>query len=77
MTGVRTYTVDEIQERIDAVPRVSLAHLPTPLDDCPNLSRELRRTISIKRDDCTGLAFGGNKVRQHEFMLADAIAAGA
>ncbi|WP_248960640.1 D-cysteine desulfhydrase family protein [Sphaerisporangium perillae] len=77
MTRVRTYTVDEVQERIDAIPRVSLAHLPTPLDDCPNLSRELGRTISIKRDDCTGLAFGGNKVRQHEFMLADAIAAGA
>jgi 1-aminocyclopropane-1-carboxylate deaminase/D-cysteine desulfhydrase-like pyridoxal-dependent ACC family enzyme len=37
----------------------------------------LGRVISIKRDDCTGLAFGGNKVRQHELVLADALANGA
>lgn len=77
MRRIRSFTVDEVQERIDAVPRVSLAHLPTPLDECPRMSRAVGRTISVKRDDCTGLAFGGNKARQHEFMLADAIAAGA
>lgn len=69
--------IDELQERINAVPRVSLAHLPTPLDDCANLSASLGRHILMKRDDCTGLGLGGNKVRQHEFILAAAIAAGA
>jgi 1-aminocyclopropane-1-carboxylate deaminase/D-cysteine desulfhydrase-like pyridoxal-dependent ACC family enzyme len=33
--------------------------------------------LSVKRDDMTGLAFGGNKVRQHEYVLGDAVAAGA
>ncbi|MFI4928184.1 MAG: pyridoxal-phosphate dependent enzyme, partial [Burkholderiales bacterium] len=33
--------------------------------------------VLIKRDDCTGLGLGGNKVRQHEFVLGDALAAGA
>jgi L-cysteate sulfo-lyase len=67
----------DLRARIGAMPRVRLAHLPTPLDACRNLSETVGRSISIKRDDCTGLAFGGNKVRQHEFILADAIAAGA
>jgi L-cysteate sulfo-lyase len=69
--------ISDIQRRIDRLPRLRLAHLPTPMDACPNLSAQIGRTVSIKRDDCTGLAFGGNKVRQHEFMLADALAEGA
>jgi L-cysteate sulfo-lyase len=77
MTTLPREDVHKIQSRIDALPRLRLAHLPTPLDPCPNLSAALGRTISIKRDDCTGLAFGGNKARQHEFMLADALAQGA
>jgi L-cysteate sulfo-lyase len=67
----------DLRERIDRLPRARLAHLPTPLDDCPRLSAAIGPTVQIKRDDCTGLAFGGNKVRQHEFMLGDAIASGA
>ncbi|HEY2042426.1 MAG TPA: D-cysteine desulfhydrase family protein [Jatrophihabitans sp.] len=66
-----------VRARIDTLPRVRLAHLPTPLDACPRLSEKLGVTVSIKRDDCTGLAFGGNKVRQHEFVLGDALAVGA
>lgn len=63
---------------LDKLPRVDLAHLPTPLDACPRLSSILDGpTIRIKRDDCTGLAFGGNKVRQHEFVLGAALAEGA
>lgn len=69
--------VPDLQRRIDALPRVRLAHLPTPIDACANLSRQLGRDISIKRDDCTGLGLGGNKVRQHEFILGAAVAAGA
>lgn len=59
------------------LPRVTLAHLPTPLDPCPRLSAHVGgTTIAVKREDCTGLAFGGNKVRQHEYVLADALARG-
>lgn len=74
-----------IEERICAgrkalacLPRISLAALPTALDDCPRLSARLGGpAIMVKRDDCTGLAFGGNKVRQHEYVLGSAIADGA
>lgn len=67
-----------VQARIEAVPRVPLAHLPTPLDPCPRLSSALGGPeIWIKRDDLTGLAFGGNKTRQLEFVFADVLAKGA
>ncbi|MEO2108565.1 MAG: pyridoxal-phosphate dependent enzyme, partial [Actinomycetota bacterium] len=67
----------DLQARIDALPRVSLAHLPTPLDECPRAAAGLGLDrLRIKRDDCTGLGFGGNKVRQHEFVLGDALDAG-
>ncbi len=59
-------------------PRVRLAHLPTPLEPLERLSVELGGPpIFVKRDDCTGLAFGGNKTRKLEFLLADARTAGA
>ncbi|MBD3648148.1 MAG: D-cysteine desulfhydrase family protein [Pseudomonadales bacterium] len=58
--------------------RIGLAHLPTPLEALPNLSRHLGGpAIYIKRDDCTGLGGGGNKVRKLEFLLGDAIESGA
>ena len=67
-----------LQARIDALPRVRLAHLPTPLEHCPRLSAALGGVdVWIKRDDLTGLAFGGNKTRQLEFLFADILAAGA
>ena len=73
-----TLTRAELQARIDALPRVRLAHLPTPLERCPRLSAALGGPdIWIKRDDLTGLAFGGNKTRQLEFLFADILAAGA
>lgn len=54
-------------------PRVSLAHLPTPLEHAPRLSEHLGGPqIYIKRDDCTGLATGGNKTRKLEFVMAAA-----
>lgn len=60
--------------RLDAIPRVKLAHLPTPLQELPNLSRALKGPrIFVKRDDMTGLAFGGNKARKLEYLLADAV----
>ena len=58
---------------LDRFPRVRLGHLPTPLEHLPNLSRELGGPeIWIKRDDCTGLATGGNKTRKLEFLMAEA-----
>lgn len=55
-------------------PRVRLGHFPTPLEFLPNLTRHLDGpNIYIKRDDCTGLATGGNKTRKLEFLAADAL----
>ena len=59
-------------------PRVSLAHLPTPLEAMPASTRALAGPqLFVKRDDCTGLALGGNKTRKLEFALGDALAKGA
>ena len=59
-------------------PRISLGTLPTPLEPMPNLSKLLGGpNLFIKRDDCTGLASGGNKTRKLEFLMADALAQGA
>ena len=59
-------------------PRLRFAHLPTPLEPMTNLSRVLDGpNIWVKRDDCTGLAGGGNKTRKLEFLMADAEQQGA
>jgi L-cysteate sulfo-lyase len=59
-------------------PRVTLAHLPTPLEHLPRLSAHLGGpAIHVKRDDCTGLGTGGNKTRKLEFLMADALDKGA
>jgi L-cysteate sulfo-lyase len=58
--------------------RVSLAHLPTPLEHLPRLSEHLGGPdIFAKRDDCTGLATGGNKTRKLEFSMGEALQQGA
>ena len=63
---------------INKLPRINLASLPTPLQEMPHLSKILDGPqIWIKRDDLTGLAFGGSKVRALEFTMADAIKKGA
>lgn len=57
------------------IPRVNLAQLPTPIETLPNLTRLLGGPqLLVKRDDQTGLAFGGNKTRKLEFLMADAVA---
>ncbi len=63
---------------LSAFPRVPLAHLPTPLEHLPRLSEHLGGPdIYVKRDDCTGLASGGNKTRKLEFSMAEALQQGA
>ena len=60
------------------IPRLHFAHLPTPIEELPRLSETLGGPrILIKRDDQTGLAFGGNKTRKLEFLLAEAQEQGA
>ena len=64
----------------DALPRIPLmAARPTPVQPLPRLAAALGRDFAlwVKRDDLTGLAFGGNKTRKLEFLLADAQAQGA
>ena len=64
--------------QLDRFPRVRLGHLPTPLEPMARLSARLGGPkLWIKRDDCTGLATGGNKTRKLEFLVADALAQGA
>ena len=59
-------------------PRVILCHQPTPLEPLPNSGKALGGpNLYIKRDDCTGLATGGNKTRKLEFLMADALEQGA
>jgi len=60
------------------IPRLRFAHLPTPIEELPRLSATLRGPrILVKRDDQTGLAFGGNKTRKLEFLVAEAQEQGA
>jgi D-cysteine desulfhydrase family pyridoxal phosphate-dependent enzyme len=62
---------------LDPFPRVTLASLPTPLEPLPRLSTFLGGPrILVKRDDQTGLAMGGNKVRKLEYLVGQALALG-
>lgn len=66
-----------LRQILDRFPRAPVAHLPTPLDDCPRLSEALSGPrILMKRDDQTGLALGGNKTRQFTYSLGPAVAEG-
>ena len=66
-----------LKQKIGTFPRVELAHLPTPLEKMENMSSRYGINLFLKRDDQTGLAFGGNKARKLEFIMADAVGQGA
>src|SRR5581483_6961192 len=71
-------TVEELRHRAGRIPRVDLAHLPTPFEEAPRFADRVGPVrVFLKRDDCTGLLFGGNKTRHNEFLLADALRKGA
>ena len=56
--------------RLSEMPRCTLAHRPTPIELLGNLSAATgKANIYVKRDDCTGLALGGNKIRQLEYYV--------
>src|SRR5260370_15573783 len=67
-------TPEAVRICVARLPRVDLAHLPTPFEEVSRFAELLGGVrISIKRDDCTGLLFGGNKTRHNEFLLAEAL----
>src|SRR6266699_5308774 len=71
-------TETEIQRPMKNISRLNFAHLPTPIEALPRLSETLLGArLLIKRDDQTGLAFGGNKTRKLEFLVAEAREQGA
>jgi D-cysteine desulfhydrase/L-cysteate sulfo-lyase len=78
MTDLDTDLIAALDRRLRRFPRCRLAHLPTPLESMERLSAELNGvSLFVKRDDCTGLGFGGNKVRQLEYYFGQAIEAEA
>ncbi len=71
-------TTEELRRCVARLPRVDLAHLPTPLEEVPRFADRIGAArIFLKRDDCTGLLFGGNKTRHNELLMADALHKGA
>ncbi|HEX6685231.1 MAG TPA: pyridoxal-phosphate dependent enzyme, partial [Candidatus Limnocylindrales bacterium] len=69
---------ERLAAALDRLPRLRLAVTPTPLEPLPRLAKHLgvESGLLVKRDDLTGLAFGGNKVRALEYLLGDAVAQG-
>ena len=72
-----TLRLDRLEAALATIPRVSLGVWPTPLVPLRRLGEPLGLDLWLKRDDCSGLALGGNKARKLEFVLGDAIARGA
>ncbi|MBI3862123.1 MAG: D-cysteine desulfhydrase family protein [Planctomycetia bacterium] len=71
-------STSDLRAAVARLPRFPLGHFPTPLERADRFSKTLGGPdIYIKRDDCTGLAFGGNKTRHNEFLIADALQQGA
>ncbi len=68
---------EELRERLDALPRLRLAALPTPMEPLDRLSAHLGGPrILVKREDLTGMAMGGNKIREFEYQIAQAVEGG-
>ena len=63
---------------MNSLPRIPIAHLPTPIEPLPRLTEVLDGpNLLVKRDDQTGLAFGGNKTRKLEYLVGEAQSHGA
>lgn len=71
-------SLNTLLKHIAQIPKVDIGHFPTPLEECPRLTEVLGGPrIFMKREDCSGLAFGGNKVRQLTFTIGEAVYLGA
>lgn len=74
MTGTDTLARRDARIHLDRFPRTPLCHQPTPIEPMPRLSAALGGpSLFVKRDDCTGLAMGGNKTRKLEFLVGEAM----
>ena len=68
----------QLREKLAGIPSLGLAQLPTPLEPLPRLSKHLSGPrIGVKRDDCTGLGLGGNKLRKLNVVLKAALDEGS
>src|SRR3954470_22411909 len=75
-----TMPIDQrsLSDRLAVFPRLGLADLPTPLEPMKRLTAHLGGPrLWVKREDCTGLGMGGNKLRKLDYVLHEAIEAGA
>lgn len=68
--------LDALERYVAGLPRVALGLFPTPLIRLDRVSEDLAVDLWMKREECSGLALGGNKTRKLEFVLADALAKG-
>ena len=67
-------TTEQLRQAAARLPRVPLAHLPTPLEETERFAQRVGGPrIFIKRDDCTGMLLGGNKTRHNEFLFGEAL----
>jgi L-cysteate sulfo-lyase len=67
-----------LASRLSVFPRIGLASLPTPLEPMKRLTAHLGGPrLWVKREDATGLGFGGNKLRKLDYVLHEAIASKA
>jgi D-cysteine desulfhydrase family pyridoxal phosphate-dependent enzyme len=72
-----TSQVENMNNILDKIPSIKLANLPTPLEEAPRLAKKLGLLqLLFKRDDLTGLACGGNKVRKLEYDFAEIVNVG-
>lgn len=71
-------SADRFTTKLARFPRLGLAHLPTPLEPMKRLTEHLGGPrLWVKREDCTGVGLGGNKLRKLDYVLSEALAAGA
>ena len=71
-------STQKFERMLERFPRLGIAHLPTPLEPMTQLTAHLNGPrLWVKREDCTGVGFGGNKLRKLDYVLHEAIAAGA
>ena len=67
-------TTNQLRQAAAKLPRVTLAHLPTPLEEVKRFAEQLKGPrMFVKRDDCTGMCMGGNKTRHNEFLFGEAL----
>ena len=71
-----TYSTNSIQEVLNGFHNARLSLTPTPIYELSRLSSHVGRNIYIMRDDLTGFAIGGNKVRKLDYLIGDAVAGG-